>query len=98
MRSLILAVLVITGCASQHINRSGVTLTMDSPLEGQLTTRNELSTCMVVFGLYDAEGRKVGDAFASTMSLPAGKTWKFKALPMPGVKYKTVRVDRIIAQ
>lgn len=34
----------------------------------------------VSYALYDADGNKVGDTFANTSGLAAGKSWKFQAL------------------
>lgn len=40
----------------------------------------DITSCFLSFDVVDADGIKVGDAFASTQGLRAGQKWRFQAL------------------
>lgn len=50
-------------------------------VEGTLTNTSDkdYEYVQVSYGLYDADGNKIGDSFANTSGLSVGESWKFQA-------------------
>lgn len=64
-------------------------------IEGTVVNRGgKLSYAQIVFGLYDADARRVGNAMANVAGLGAGERWRFKASAL-GRRYKEAKLDKL---